>query len=39
MLGKVGDKLTCDEYPFFSTMNGGLANYNNDTVSLQLLPG
>ena len=39
MLGKVGDKLTCDEYPFFSTMNGGLANYNNDTVSLQLLSG
>ena len=37
--GKVGDKLTCDEYPFFSTLNGGKANYQNDTVSLQLLPG
>lgn len=33
-----GDKLSCDEYPFASTLNGGHANYLNDSVSLQLLP-
>ncbi len=27
-----------DEYPFASTLNGGEANYLNDTVSLMLLP-
>lgn len=33
-----GDKLSCDEYPFASTLNGGHASYLNDSVSLQLLP-
>lgn len=36
--GVKGDKLSCDEYPFASTLNGGHANYLNDSVSLQLLP-
>ena len=36
--GVKGDKLSCDEYPFASTLNGGYANYLNDSVSLRLLP-
>lgn len=38
-MGFVGDGLSCDEYPFASTINGGERNYMNNTVSLMLLPG
>ena len=30
--------LSCDEYPYASTTNGGLANYNLDRVSLAQTP-
>ena len=37
--GSVGDKLSCDEYPFATTLNGGKENYlENNSVSLMLLP-
>jgi len=36
--GEGGPRPFCDEYPFYSTLNGGRSNYENDTVSLMLLP-
>jgi hypothetical protein len=37
--GTVGDGLTCDEYPFASTAQGGKTNYDEaHAVSLRLVP-
>ena len=33
-----GDKLTCDEYPFASTLQGGKNNYLSEKVSIRLVP-
>jgi RHS repeat-associated protein len=33
-----GDGLVCDEYPFASTAQGGYYNYQNNTVSIRLVP-
>jgi RHS repeat-associated protein len=33
-----GMKMACDEYPFFSTREGGSAQYDFGRVSLQLVP-
>ena len=33
-----GEPGVCDEYPFASTLQGGLLNYNAGWVSLRLVP-
>jgi hypothetical protein len=36
--GKVGDQLSCDEYPYASAKEGGLWGYLNGQVSISLVP-
>jgi RHS repeat-associated protein len=35
---KLSESPTCDEYPFYSTEQGGRSNFGNDRVSLRLVP-
>ncbi|WP_422394343.1 NucA/NucB deoxyribonuclease domain-containing protein [Pseudanabaena catenata] len=36
--GTKGDKMTCDEFPYSSTYEGGRTNYDQGRVSLALVP-